>query len=144
MNKDNTLLFYSQTQDIIRKVCHYVTTGMNKEDSNGICSKIQRDVKNIIIEHPSLHSLVNQLQIKSEADLSAINDMAATVFEDNIINWGRIVILISCCALIVKHCENNGVKHSIDIVTNKLVIFILENLRPWIEKQGGWKMCSRK
>nr|XP_060614053.1 induced myeloid leukemia cell differentiation protein Mcl-1 [Anolis sagrei ordinatus] len=87
----------------------------------------------------AFQGMLRKLEIKKEEDLTSVSEVATEVFRDGIINWGRIVTLISFGAFVAKHLKSinqeNAINTLIEIITDVLVT----DKRDWLLKHNAWE-----
>uniref|UniRef100_R4GAJ0 Bcl-2 Bcl-2 homology region 1-3 domain-containing protein n=1 Tax=Anolis carolinensis TaxID=28377 RepID=R4GAJ0_ANOCA len=87
----------------------------------------------------AFQGMLRKLEIKKEEDLASVAEVTTEVFRDGIINWGRIVTLISFGAFVAKHLKSinqeNAINTLIEIITDVLVT----DKREWLLKHNAWQ-----
>ena len=91
-----------------------------------------------------LEKLVRRTQVWSLPPFETIRAVAAEMFADGAINWGRIVTLYTFVRLFVKSISESG-QHSYDFilrtkmtVASELYQYMDLHLQSWITANGGW------
>ena len=62
------------------------------------------------------------------------------MFEDGIVNWGRVVSFLAFCSYVCIHSQRIGLPPSvIESIPQWAAVFVNASiLKDWIEKRGGW------
>jgi hypothetical protein len=91
-----------------------------------------------------LEKLVRRTQVWNLPPCETIRAVAAEMFADGTINWGRIVTLYTFVRLVVKSIRESG-QHSYDFIlrtkmtiASELYQYMDLHLRSWIAANGGW------
>ena len=83
------------------------------------------------LDDPVLTSHVKKLPIED------IEKAVNKVFDDHMINWGRVVALFAFCAkMALLHKDHPGQLKDIEA---RFTLAIFSQTAWWIEKQGGWQ-----
>ncbi|CAB4001674.1 apoptosis regulator R1-like [Paramuricea clavata] len=62
------------------------------------------------------------------------NGVAENIFEDGLINWGRIIALLGFSVKVSQYLEDKS-----DQIVDLTVCFIVDKTGLWIQSKGGWK-----
>ncbi|XP_042296154.1 induced myeloid leukemia cell differentiation protein Mcl-1 [Sceloporus undulatus] len=115
-------------------------SGGSEAEAARALETLRRVGESILERHQvAFQGMLRKMEIKKEEDLKSISEVATEVFRDGIINWGRIVTLISFGAFVAKHLKSinqeNGINTLIEIITDVLVT----DKREWLVKHDAWE-----
>lgn len=118
----------------------YFFAGRNTENNPSPVAKRVRELTNDIIEkHDVYNTLCVNLGFTPENLQECFNDVAANIFEDGLINWGRLVALLGFSVKVTEYFRSKGFGNTYDNVVVELTTrFIVTHTGPWIESRGGW------
>ena len=83
-----------------------------------------------------LNTLIGRMQVTSGTAFETFASVAAQIFDDGKINWGRIVTLFYFAYELAKQVLFDG--SLIKTIIGWVVRFISERLAKWISDRGGW------
>ena len=99
---------------------------------------LRRMVTIIEVDNPDLSQLLNTTLIITPATAYSTFVHTAHVIFQNGTNWGRIVAFYKFAGAVAHHLVKKQRSDMVQHVVNWTVIYIVENLLPWIREQGGW------
>lgn len=102
-----------------------------------ICTELGEDNADFFQSLPETVSL-HQKNAKS-----VYMSLCKTVFEDNIVNWGRIMSLFALAAAFAENFVRSGELTVVTKISVWLCEFVEMELEEWITKQGGWEGVRR-
>ena len=114
--------------------------GKNKfKPRNTICETMRRCVDKLLDKHEiNFNGMIQRLQVTDETVCEALATVSNVMFEDNIVNWGRIVGLYAFSGRLAQYCVENDMEiFSIHIV-QFLGQYVGEKFGEFIKENGGW------
>ncbi|XP_072840434.2 induced myeloid leukemia cell differentiation protein Mcl-1 [Pogona vitticeps] len=87
----------------------------------------------------AFQGMLRKMEIKKEEDLKTMSEVATEVFRDGIINWGRIVTLISFGAFVAKHLKSINQESSINTLTEIITDVLVTEKREWLVSHNAWE-----
>ena len=132
--------FRSQSCQIAKDVINYVC---QHEHAGAPPSKMATSMRNLIDDTlknrlDMMCHLVMTLDVKDRSQLHLIDNIATNMFDDEMVNWGRIVTLCAFCGYLARYCEERHIPDCSDDVTKILSNIIINRLGLWIVANGGW------
>ncbi len=133
-------MFRTQSYEIAKDICRHISRGEDYGPAPSRPSTIMRSlVQDAIKDKPAMmHQLVRTLDVRVRDQLKLVRNVADQMFDDEQVNWGRIVSLHAFCGLLAKYCEQNFIPDCADDIGNILGDFIVNRLGLWIVTHGGW------
>ena len=89
-----------------------------------------------------MRNLVVTLDIQSREQLELLHSIATNMFDDQLVNWGRIVTFHAFCGYLARYCEERSIPDCGDLIAEILANIVVNRLGLWIVANGGW-VCSR-
>lgn len=86
----------------------------------------------------AFQGMLRKMHIQKEADLAAMSEVATEVFRDGVINWGRIVTLISFGAFVAKHLKSTNQEGSVDALAEIITDVLATEKREWLVSHDAW------
>lgn len=108
----------------------------NQKNVNKDVAHVIRDIGDRLSNDTSLNTLISQVSVTKDTAFDTFLQVGAQIFNDGIVNWGRIVTLFYF-----------GYKLAVQVINQipliKMIIqwvcqFIKDRLAKWIFEQGGW------
>ncbi|KAJ7307237.1 hypothetical protein JRQ81_009232 [Phrynocephalus forsythii] len=119
------------------------TTPQGEAEAAGATRALEtlRRVGDGILEKHQLafQGMLRKMEIKKEEDLKTMSEVATEVFRDGIINWGRIVTLISFGAFVAKHLKSINLESSINTLTEIITDVLVTDKREWLVSHNAWE-----
>lgn len=108
---------------------------INKEVAHAI-----RDIGDRLASETALNNMISQVVVTKDTAFTTFLQVAKSIFEDGVVNWGRIVTLFYFGYKL-------AVKVILEVPLIKMIIewvckYIKDQLVDWIFKQGGWVSFS--
>nr|XP_020653960.1 induced myeloid leukemia cell differentiation protein Mcl-1 [Pogona vitticeps] len=101
---------------------------------------LRRGGDGILEKHQlAFQGMLRKMEIKKEEDLKTMSEVATEVFRDGIINWGRIVTLISFGAFVAKHLKSINQESSINTLTEIITDVLVTEKREWLVSHNAWE-----
>ena len=82
--------------------------------------------------------MCSRLMLSSANIYLSVQQIFEETFNDNMINWGRIEVLLAFGGHLAQHCLMNGMGQVVESLTPWMTAFICTRLREWILEHGGW------
>ena len=120
---------------IATDICNYLSSNNDTWESppTKSCETMRTLVDMTIKEVPSLVEMAKQCD-----DICLLKCAAKEIFNDGVIEWGRIMTLFALYGLVAKECEKNNMPIKKEVIIETLSKFVVEKLESWITKMGGW------
>ncbi|XP_069796327.1 induced myeloid leukemia cell differentiation protein Mcl-1 homolog [Narcine bancroftii] len=100
---------------------------------------LQRIGARLIEKHRTAFTgMVNRLNNSHSCSVDAISRVAAEMFSDGEMNWGRVVSFIVFGAVLSDHLKKTGPEDCIDDVATRITQYLTKELREWLESHNGW------
>lgn len=109
----------------------------NQKKVNKDVAHVIRDIGDRLSNDASLNLLISQVQVSKDTAFDTFLQVAAQIFSDGIVNWGRIVTLFYFGYKLALQVINEI--PLIKMIVQWLVQFIKDRLAKWIFEQGGWE-----
>lgn len=97
-----------------------------------VLQKIGDDMSN----NRNLNHLISEIQVTPNTAYKTFVSVAAQIFQDGTINWGRIVTLFYFAYKLALQCVNQ--LPLIDLIIGWVTKYVTETLAGWIAARGGW------
>ena len=135
-------MFCTQTCKIVNNICHNIS----KSDCHGqppdhISNAMRQLVDRVIKTHPSISEITERHTVMLGKENPDVKSVAYQMFEDGVINWGRVITLLAFGELLSHHCERRKILGCVEAISNAIAIFIFDKLALWIIDNGGWEFC---
>ena len=91
-----------------------------------------------------MHKLVEHLELREREQLNLINDIATSMFDDQRVNWSRIVTLHAFCGYLARYCEEHVFSDCADDIARILGSIVVNRLGLWIVANGGWVSSDKR
>ena len=108
----------------------------NQKKINKNVAHVIRDIGDRLSNDASLNSLISQVQVSKDTAFDTFLQVAAQIFSDGKVNWGRIVTLFYFGYKLAVQVINEI--PLIKMIIQWVVQFIKDRLAKWIFEQGGW------
>ncbi|XP_051901876.1 induced myeloid leukemia cell differentiation protein Mcl-1b [Pristis pectinata] len=82
--------------------------------------------------------MINRLNNSNSCNPGAISEVAAEMFSDGEVNWGRVVTLIAFGAVLGDHLKKNHPENCVDQVATQITQYLTKETREWLETHNGW------
>ena len=132
--------FRTQSYEIAKDAVRYVCRGECYGPAPSKAAIIMRSlVEDTLKDRATMMSqLVRTLDVRDREQLQLVRNIANNMFDDEHVNWSRIVTLHAFCGCLAKYCEQRNVPDCADDVANVLADFVVNRLGLWIVTHGGW------
>ncbi|XP_054035132.1 induced myeloid leukemia cell differentiation protein Mcl-1 [Dryobates pubescens] len=87
----------------------------------------------------AFQGMLRRLEVRGEAELRAVREVAAQMFGDGVTNWGRVVTLLSFGAFLARHLKSIRQEQSVGSLAAILTEALVSDRREWLLSQGGWE-----
>ena len=108
----------------------------NQKKINKDVAHVIRDIGDRLSNDTSLNNLISQVQVSKDTAFDTFLQVAAQIFSDGKVNWGRIVTLFYFGYKLAVQVINEI--PLIKMIIEWVVQFIKDRLAKWIFEQGGW------
>ncbi|XP_033121562.1 bcl-2-related protein A1-like [Anneissia japonica] len=86
-----------------------------------------------------LYNLIRDVSLDSNENIETfLKDVVTEMFSDNIINWGRIIMVFVFGAKLAVLCKDRNRTDLIDQVIQSVDKFVETEFLEWINLRGGW------
>ena len=144
-NTESTFNFNTTEAKITKEVCQQfvaVRTGKLVKTSS-LCKETKVMLARVASMDKSQGYLVrgkiDVTELTEESGLYTFQGLSEVIFQDNKINWGRVISFFYYAAVILEKLKQNGKEHLNDKVALWLAICVSKKLSKWIKEQGnGW------
>jgi hypothetical protein len=85
-----------------------------------------------------MRNLVMTLDIEERSQLELLHSIATSMFDDQVVNWGRIVTFHAFCGYLARYCEERKIPDCGDLIAEILANIVVNRLGLWIVANGGW------
>lgn len=82
--------------------------------------------------------MVNQLCITPDTAYPTFHNVVQELFNDGVINWGRIVALFGFGGALAVQCMDNSMPQLVDSIVDWVSTYLNSNLQTWISSNGSW------
>ncbi|XP_055487696.1 induced myeloid leukemia cell differentiation protein Mcl-1 homolog [Leucoraja erinacea] len=82
--------------------------------------------------------MINRLNNSNGCNLASISGVAAEVFSDGEVNWGRVVSLVAFGAVLAAHLKKQRSEDCVEEVATQITQYLTKETREWLETHGGW------
>ena len=133
-------VFRTQSYEVARDICRYVSRGLDHDPPpNQVCSIMRSLVDDTIKDRAEMMSnLVRTLDPRHREELQLVRNIADQMFDDEQVNWGRIVTLHAFCGCLSRYCEQRHIPDCAEDIANILAHFVINRLGLWVVTHGGW------
>lgn len=107
-------------------------------------SKAQTTMKTVVEDVLSKHTLayngmIKKLDLDNQPDdMGFVSSVARNLFADGKTNWGRIASLVAFGAVVCQNLKQRGRDHCVDMVSEEISTYLLQNQRDWLIKNNSW------
>lgn len=108
----------------------------NQKKVNKDVAHVIRDIGDRLTNDTSLNNLISKVQVSKDTAFDTFLQVAAQIFSDGVVNWGRIVTLFYFGYKLAVQVINEI--PLIKMIIQWVVQFIKDRLAKWIFEQGGW------
>lgn len=132
--------FRTQSYEIAKDSVRFVCRGECYGPAPSKAAVIMRSLVEDTIKDRSamMAQLVRTLDVREREQLQLVRNIANNMFDDEQVNWSRIVTLHAFCGCLAKYCEQRNLPDCADDVANILADFVVNRLGLWIVTHGGW------
>ncbi|BCB67526.1 induced myeloid leukemia cell differentiation protein Mcl-1-like [Lymphocystis disease virus 2] len=111
----------------------------NSQESNDIILKtIKKEVNILFDKHRLVYSnMIIDISITTEIDI-LVKKTAESIFSDGLVNWGRIISLITFGILIVEYLKTINNTDKITSVSTIISSYLIEHQKHWLIKNNAW------
>ena len=67
--------------------------------------------------------------------------VAIDLFEDGIINWGRVTSLLAFGAVVCQHLKDRGMDNCAELVGEAIAVYLVTNQKTWLVENNSWVSC---
>jgi len=127
---------YQLAKDAINYVCRHDNAAFPPSKTAVILRTLIDDTLKYRLD--MLCHMVMLLDVKDREQLKVIDGIATSMFEDEIVNWGRIVTFCAFCGYLARYCEERNIPDCADDVARILGDIVVNRLGLWIVANGGW------
>ena len=131
---------YILTEKIVTACIETVRTGKTTLKLSPRQEVIIKLVHQKIREYPQFfESSCADLKLTPTNFNSVIVQVWDGIFEDGVVNWGRVVSFLAFCSYVCLHSQRIGLPGSvIESIPHWAAVFVNSRLKDWIEERGGW------
>lgn len=76
-----------------------------------------------------------------EGNAKLVGVVAIDLFEDGIVNWGRVASLLAFGAVVCQHLKDRGVDNCVELVGEEIAVYLATNQETWLLKNNTWVSC---
>ncbi|XP_078345871.1 apoptosis regulator BAX-like [Oculina patagonica] len=109
----------------------------NQRKVNKDVAHVIRDIGDRLSNDASLNTLISQVVVTKDTAFDTFLQVGAQIFNDGVVNWGRIVTLFYFGYKLAVQVINQI--PLIKMIIQWVVQFIKDRLAKWIFEQGGWE-----
>lgn len=109
----------------------------NQRKVNKDVAVVIREIGDRLANDASLNTMISQVRVSRDTAFDTFLQVAAQIFNDGVVNWGRIVTLFYFGYKLAVQVINEI--PLIKMIVQWLVEFIKDRLAKWIFEQGGWE-----
>eukprot|EP00112_Aurelia_sp_Birch-Aquarium-sp1_P015635 Seg3488.1 transcript_id=Seg3488.1/GoldUCD/mRNA.D3Y31 product="Apoptosis regulator BAX" protein_id=Seg3488.1/GoldUCD/D3Y31 len=107
---------------------------------NSDTARCLRQIGDDLVNNVELNTLLDNVTITKDTAFETFASIAAQIFSDGVINWGRVVALFYFgYKMVIKVLFDGGL---LKTVIKWILRFISERLVQWIAQAGGWAACK--
>lgn len=130
---------FARTLFIVQYVIHCLARRNSHQNPTPVAKKVRELTSDIVEKHDVYNSLCVNLGFTPENLQDNFNAVAANIFEDGLINWGRLVALLGFSVKVTEYFRYRGFGDTYDEVVVELTTqFIVSHTGEWIQSRGGW------
>ncbi|XP_028406837.1 apoptosis regulator BAX-like [Dendronephthya gigantea] len=116
---------------------------VGKETPAASVSLTARTLRRIAAEVEATHgdlfvNMLRTLDCQTDNYSEVYSKIVESMFEDHVINWGRIAVLFTFSGHLALYCKQHGLQEESDLVPLWLTSFVNKRLLKWIQNIGGW------
>ena len=86
----------------------------------------------------NFEEMCSVLELSTSSIYRSVQQIFRAMFEDNTINWGRILSLLAFGGHLAQYCSKNRMGEVTESLTAWTSAFIYTRLQAWIVEHGGW------
>lgn len=117
----------------------------------GLSNEVQTAVKSVSELREKNQQCFQEMSVELKLTIGDVymklQQVLGGIFQDNVINWGRIATVLAYGSHLAKFCTQNKLREVVESVTPWITIFISTRLKDWIIDNGGWaayyEQCMR-
>ncbi|ELT89448.1 hypothetical protein CAPTEDRAFT_40710, partial [Capitella teleta] len=123
-------------QDAIHYICQHESCAPPPNRT----ALIMRNLLDDTLKHrlDMMRNLVMTLDIEERNQLELLHNIATSMFDDQLVNWGRIVTFHAFCGYLARYCEERQIPDCGDLIADILSSTVINRLGLWIVANGGW------
>ena len=111
----------------------------------GLSNEVQTAVKSVSELREKNQQCFQEMSVELKLTIGDVymklQQVLGGIFQDNVINWGRIATVLAYGSHLAKFCTQNKLREVVGSVTPWITIFISTRLKVWIIDNGGWVRC---
>ena len=105
--------------------------------------KVCELTREILVKHDVYNALCSNLGLTPENLAVNFRGVAETIFEDGLVNWGRLIALLGFSVKVSEYFRLNFGNHD-QIIMEMTTHFIVNKTGAWIQSTGGWVSIKLK
>ena len=135
--------FRTQSVQIAKDTIHYICRHENCIPPPNRTAVIMRNLLDDTLKNrlEMMRNLVMTLDIQQRDQLELLHSIATNMFDDQLVNWGRIVTFHAFCGYLARYCEERHIPDCGDLIAEILANIVVNRLGLWIVANGGW-VCN--
>lgn len=132
--------FRTQSVQIAKDTIHYICRHDNCLPAPSKATLIMRNLLDDTLKNrlEMMRNLVTTLDVQSREQLELLHNIATNMFDDQLVNWGRIVTFHAFCGYLARYCEERHIPDCGDLIAEILANIVVNRLGLWIVANGGW------
>ena len=132
--------FRTESYALAKDVVNYICKHENAQPAPNKTAIIMRSLVDDALQNrlDMMRDLVQKLDIQTREQLNLLNNIAAEMFNDEVVNWGRVVTLHAFCGYLARWCEERHITDCGDDIGAILGSIVVNKLGLWIVANGGW------
>ena len=133
-------------RELATDIVHYVANYQVQPPPNEHARTMRRIVDQVRVKHQILFSSMTkklELPTEEQEDVQEYTNgnfvaVAEHVFNDRIVNWGRVATLYAFAGEFAKHFVEHDMPDYVDFCGHVVADFVCDYLAGWIHQHGGW------
>lgn len=119
-----------------------IQTALRGSHNVSLSSELQEIVRCVMDlerdNYESFEDMCVQLELSTASVYLSVEHVCAGIFDDNVINWGRVLTLLAFGGHLSRYCLLNRLGQVSDSLVQWILVFISLRLKGWILDHGGW------